>query len=76
MEAGSDNLTPNDKSTNCTLVFVHDFLSWYFHRYEFDKDQMEARPVGSYEFYVWDQVALALHMEKEQVPSLTNLLTD
>ncbi|XP_027887379.1 uncharacterized protein LOC114153197 [Xiphophorus couchianus] len=40
------------------------------HWYEFDKDQMEARPVWYRKFYVWDHVALALHMEKEEVLKL------
>ncbi|XP_032433012.1 uncharacterized protein LOC116728803 [Xiphophorus hellerii] len=39
------------------------------HWYEFDKDQMEARPVW-HEFYVWDHVALALHVENKQVLEL------
>ncbi|XP_043997677.1 uncharacterized protein si:ch211-197h24.8 [Gambusia affinis] len=41
------------------------------HWYEYDKDQMEATPVEGYQqFYVWDNVALALHVENNQVLKL------
>ncbi|XP_007577154.2 uncharacterized protein LOC103155413 isoform X3 [Poecilia formosa] len=40
------------------------------HWYEFNEDQMEARRVRDYQFYVWDHVALALHVENDQVLKL------
>ncbi|XP_023198456.1 uncharacterized protein LOC111610120 [Xiphophorus maculatus] len=40
------------------------------HWYEFDEDQMEARRVRCHTFYVWDHVALALHVENKQVLEL------
>lgn len=41
-----------------------------------DENQMDAwGPIRHPEFYVWDHVAVALHMENRKVPSLLLLLT-
>lgn len=41
-----------------------------------DKNQMEVRklPKNYQQFYVWDHVAVALHLDKTQVPSLLILM--
>ncbi|MEQ2231239.1 hypothetical protein ILYODFUR_037456 [Ilyodon furcidens] len=50
-----------------------------FYRYELnireDRNQMEARRLPNHQFYVWDHVAVALHVENTEVPSLTVLLS-
>ncbi|KAM4521270.1 uncharacterized protein V3H82_020451 isoform 1-T2 [Fundulus diaphanus] len=47
------------------------------HWYELIKsetNQMKAKRLDSHEYYVWDNVAVALHVENTQVPSLTSCL--
>lgn len=56
----------------CELIgCVSDFLlSWKLIQ-EPDKNQMEADSLRSFQrqFYVWDNVAIALHMDHGQVPA-------
>lgn len=49
-------------------------------RYDFvlrpDDKQVEVKPFGSHQYYVWDNVSVALHMEIGQVRSFISLIRE